>query len=498
MRPGLGVWTTGVAAPALVLVFVGAGPLRSTTWTVPAVAFWLITVAAAWCMVGAAWVLWLGHRRDLAEVGVLGASLFALSLFGFVHGTTTPGVLVRANGAASVASCIALPAGLVVAFPLLLRRSRLARIAIRHWRAWTTGSLVVMTGVAATMLVAPESMPHAPPADSPFTAIGVGLVMVAMLRLSWDQLVLYRVGRRPASLFTAVAIGELGVVSLVFILPPDYSPTWWLAHALDVAFVLVACVGLAVAYPADRSFAELFDPVLRRDPVVALELGLAPEIRAFVAALGLKDELTRLHVVRVAELASRLATRARLPAETIRAVGLGGLLHDLGKLLVPDSILTKPASLDDDEIAVMRRHPLDGARLLLASPAAELLAPAARIVRWHHERYDGLGYPDGLVGQDVPLEVSLVAVSDAWDAMTATRQYRAGMTDTQARELIQEGAGTQWDPQAVELLLTFIESAEHDQPPLLAQVGVSTTDPRSLPGICTDALPVALHRIGST
>jgi HD-GYP domain-containing protein (c-di-GMP phosphodiesterase class II) len=481
-----------------VLVILGTAPTASTTWPAPELAFWSITVAAALCVAGAGWLVWLGHRRDLAEVGLLGAALVAISLLALVHGAATPGVFVGSNGAASLAACLALPAGLVVALPLLRRDAATARVVARHWRAWTAGWLIALGGLAAAILVFAASVPHAPAADSPVTVAGVAVTLAAARRLSWGQLHLYRVGRRPASLLTSIAVGELGVVTLAFVLPPDYSPAWWFAHALDVTFVLAVCVGVAVAYPRDRPFAELFAPVLSRDPVVALELGLAPEIRAFVAALGDKDEGTRLHVVRVAELATRLGERAGLSAEALRAVGLGGLLHDIGKLVVPDHILTKPAALTDDEVAVIQQHPVAGQQLLLGSPAADLLGPAARIVRWHHERYDGLGYPDGLAHHEIPTDVSLVSVADAWDAMTSTRHYRLGMSDTMAQRLLETGAGSQWDPAAVALLLEYLASTHGHRRPVLGQVGTATAEPSTFrPVVCADALPVALQGVAS-
>jgi HD-GYP domain-containing protein (c-di-GMP phosphodiesterase class II) len=147
----------------------------------------------------------------------------------------------------------------------------------------------------------------------------------------------------------------------------------------------------------------------------------------------------------------RVGARAGISNTELRTLGLGALLHDIGKLVVPDAILKKPTGLSDDEYALIKSHPLDGARMMdVASPA---LRPVAPLVRWHHERWDGKGYPDQIGGPDLPLAAQIVSVCDAWDAMTALRVYRDAMPIEQAQAIMLEGAGKQWNAACVELLL---------------------------------------------
>lgn len=474
----------------MALLVLGTGPTTQVRWAAPEFAFAAITAAATLCLLGSAWLLWLGHRRDLAEVGLLGGGLVALSLLSLVHGLLVPGVVVGRNNASALASALAVPAALLLVVPLFPRNRAAARTVGRHWRGYAAVTLGALVAIAAVLLAAPSRVPAPPSPDAPVTIVGVVFVISATFRWSWSHLTLYRIGRRTASLLTAIAVAELGVVSITLLLPAGPTPAWWLAHMLDVTFTLVAVVGAAVAYPADRPFAELFAPVLERDPVVALELGLTPEIRAFVAALGTKDAMTREHVTRVADLATRLALTAGLRPEEVRAVGLGGLLHDIGKVLTPDTILTKPAGLTDAEFDVMRRHTVDGERILAMSPTADLLGPVATIVRWHHERFDGDGYPDGLARNEIPLTVSIVSVADAWDAMTATRHYRRGMDADRARRIIEDGAGSQWDPAAVALLLADPATRDALRPGGFALVGLSSpAEVADADVVCADALP---------
>jgi len=218
----------------------------------------------------------------------------------------------------------------------------------------------------------------------------------------------------------------IGLSSLVWIVEEPFSIAWWGAHLVDIAGVFAALFGLGFAHFRDRSVASILAPVVNRDPLVALELGLTPTVHGFVAALEQKDPITRAHVVRVGELAARLGLRAGLPPDRIRNLALAALLHDIGKVFTPDAILKKPGALSDAEFETVKEHTIWGFELMRSSP---LLAPAAPLVRWHHERPDGRGYPDGLGESELPEEVGIVSVCDALDAMTSTRQYRAGMSE---------------------------------------------------------------------
>jgi putative two-component system response regulator len=134
----------------------------------------------------------------------------------------------------------------------------------------------------------------------------------------------------------------------------------------------------------------------------------------------------------------------------IEGVRLGGLLHDLGKIAVPDSVLLKPGHLDRAEFALVRKHPEAGAEIVRPLRAFEGPEPA---VLHHHEHFDGTGYPYGLRGQAIPLAARVVAVADAFDAMTTDRPYRAAMAPAVAFELLEDGRGQQWDPGAVDAFL---------------------------------------------
>ncbi|MGL1832528.1 HD-GYP domain-containing protein [Rhodocyclaceae bacterium SMB388] len=155
-----------------------------------------------------------------------------------------------------------------------------------------------------------------------------------------------------------------------------------------------------------------------------------------------RDPYTGGHLWRVSRFAELLAERAGLTDLQIACAAVGGFLHDLGKIGVPDAILRKPASLTEAEYDLVRTHPAIGERVLAAHPLAGLVRDA---VACHHERPDGLGYPRGLHGQDIPLVARIVSIGDAFDAMTSTRPYRRGMSIDDALAIISDARGSQFD-----------------------------------------------------
>jgi HD-GYP domain-containing protein (c-di-GMP phosphodiesterase class II) len=180
-----------------------------------------------------------------------------------------------------------------------------------------------------------------------------------------------------------------------------------------------------------------------------LQRSYVATVRALTNAVEARDAYTGKHAERVAAYGLELARRVDPAVAADPQTEFGFLLHDVGKVAIPDGILHKPDPLADPERQLMRRHPVIGAEIVGGVP---FLERAAGIVRAHHERFDGSGYPDGLAGDDIPLAARIFAVADAFDAITTDRPYRPAATLTEARHAIAEGAGTQFDPRVVEAL----------------------------------------------
>lgn len=177
-------------------------------------------------------------------------------------------------------------------------------------------------------------------------------------------------------------------------------------------------------------------------------------VTALSGAVDAKDTYTNGHSLRVAEYSREIARRAGLSPDEQDEIYMMGLLHDVGKIGVPDAIINKPARLTDDEYRVIKTHPLMGAKILNNIQDFPKLITGAR---WHHERYDGKGYPDGMIGREIPLEARIIAVADAYDAMSSRRSYRDVLPQETVRQEIEKGRGTQFDPELTEIALAMID-----------------------------------------
>ena len=196
-------------------------------------------------------------------------------------------------------------------------------------------------------------------------------------------------------------------------------------------------------------------------------------LTALTSALDFRDNETGGHSDRVVGYMELVLERMNIRGAELATLRRGALLHDVGKIGVPDNVLRKPTALSESEWAVMKRHPEFGARIIAGIP---FLEDVARIVRHHHERWDGMGYPDGLKGDRIPLGARIFAVGDSFDAMTSDRPYRRGLLIAAAREEIRRCGGSQFDPAVVtaflsipvERLAAIADAAPHTHPRVVA------------------------------
>lgn len=187
----------------------------------------------------------------------------------------------------------------------------------------------------------------------------------------------------------------------------------------------------------------------------ALEESYEATLQGWVKALDLRDRETEHHTQRVTELTVRLAERMGIPKENLEHIRRGALLHDIGKIGVPDAILLKPGALDEEEWTIMRQHPVHARNFL---EQIEYLRPALDIPYAHHERWDGTGYPQGLKGEEIPLPARIFSVVDVWDALTSDRPYRAAWDHQKAMEHIRAGSGRHFDPAVVEAFAKLLRA----------------------------------------
>jgi putative nucleotidyltransferase with HDIG domain len=198
--------------------------------------------------------------------------------------------------------------------------------------------------------------------------------------------------------------------------------------------------------------AQLFEGLQQSNQ--ELTLAYDATIAGWSRAMDLRDQETEGHTRRVTELTSRLAERMGISPHEQLHIRRGALLHDIGKLGVPDQILHKPGKLTDEEWVIMRRHPTYAHDMLTS---VNYLRPALDIPYCHHEKWDGSGYPRGLKGEEIPFSARIFAVVDVWDALRSDRPYRASWSAQKTRDYIQAESGKHFEPRVVEAFLTLLD-----------------------------------------
>lgn len=231
------------------------------------------------------------------------------------------------------------------------------------------------------------------------------------------------------------------------------APSSTLAHFM-IFTVIETIIGLSYIHIRYRYFSNTRERLEATQSQQRVQETLSQAIRSLAHAIDAKDQYTRGHSSRVAEYSLMLAEKMALPKEDQQRIYFMALMHDVGKIGVPDEIINKPEKLTDEEYALVKQHPISGFEILQSITSMPELAQGAR---WHHERYDGTGYPDKLAGEQIPLEARIIAVADAYDTMTSKRSYRKILPQNVVRKEISDGRGVQFDPYVANCMLELID-----------------------------------------
>lgn len=232
---------------------------------------------------------------------------------------------------------------------------------------------------------------------------------------------------------------------------------------IQIALIVLCFGGSYVA-------ARLYDDITRQNEEYLRMLNEKNEqiqrmtmgtIQRLVRTMDAKDTYTDDHSLRVSEYSAQIARSLGMPEKEVENVRLVALLHDVGKIVVPDAVLNKPGRLTDDEFETMKKHTVIGSDIVKDIDMIDSIAVGARN---HHERYDGKGYPDGLAGTEIPYIARIIAVADAYDAMSSDRVYRSHLTTEQVLEELRKGAGSQFDPAIAQTMIRLIESERLQAP----------------------------------
>ncbi|HET6171401.1 MAG TPA: HD-GYP domain-containing protein [Gaiellales bacterium] len=454
----------GLLAAAGGAVAIGLAPvvpllLAHDRWAfaVPNVHFYAVSATALVCAGLAVTLGVLGVRRRDRRTAGIGAGFTVIASLLAVHGLTTPGFLIESEytAAVGVAGALAVPLGGAVILAALLSRPRELGY-VRDLLFLQAGVVAVVVAFGSFALLEPQAIPAIPVALRPLVWWIVGANALVYGLLALRALRTFQLTRRLGDLAVVAGLVWLAIAVATYLLSPVWSIGFWSGHVLELgAFLVITSALLSDLVRATPSRA-LRSEIDVRDVVTQQEELLGSWVARLLARLAVKDGSTREHTRRVAQLAVEVGQELGLRGARLRGLAVAALLHDVGKLQVPDAILSKAGPLTGAEFELIKRHPADGATLLGHIGGFGQEIP---LVRGHHERLDGSGYPDGLRGDELCLEVRILAVCDVYDALTNERVYRRAFGHFQALTMLQQARGTGFDSDVLDALSRVVGSA---------------------------------------
>ncbi len=406
------------------------------------------------------------HRNDGHGVW-LGMAFSVMATMLVIHALATPGPIVGKNGLVQVAGVLNLPIGgtLLAAsgLPMFRRPRQVTRLL-----AIQIAVVGILAVAGALALALAHLIPMVPTPSTTAANLIFAISSAALFLLAWRAARTFLLTRRVSDLLVANGVVWLVGAQFALLHYGMMDGAFWMAHVLEVGGIGMVAIPAAL----DLRFAVASRPLQGKlraaDLVEHEEAFLGGRVRALLVRLGAKDPSTEGHTRRVATLAVAIGEQLGLTESRLRQLALGGLLHDMGKLSVPDEILKKPGRLTDEEFAEIRKHPTSGRELL--SELGGFSALVLDLVHSHHERLDGTGYPCQVPAGELDLEVRILTVADVYDALTADRVYRDAWPQERALALLQQDTGTAFDPACVSALRAVLGEigAAHSPAPVPA------------------------------
>jgi hypothetical protein len=398
----------------------------------------------------------VGLRQRNLQVLYIALAFISLAAIFSVHGLATPGFILDQNAVVGVASQLSV---LTMSFWLLIA-SLPSDHKVSAWFGKYSNLLlyiyvpvIVIAGVVA--LSDPAIVAFVPVNQAPLRYLAGGITFAIACLTGYRYWQSYRYSKFPFQLAVAYVCGWIAVTQIIISTGQTFYLSWWIYHVLLLLSVIAAVIGLLVQYRRGDSLAKSVQGLFTSDPAEQLQAGISPAVRNLIAETEKRDPYTAGHQYRVALGAFKLGQALDLSPEELRVLAQGGVVHDIGKLQVPDEILNKPGPLNAEERKAIEAHTVNGYEMCarLGFMSGEL-----NVIRWHHERMDGQGYPDHLSGENIPVLARIMAVSDVYDALTSARAYRSAWPQEDALAYMMQNRGTQFEPRLVNIWVELVRN----------------------------------------
>jgi HD domain-containing protein len=388
-----------------------------------------------------------------------------------VHGIRTPGFIGDADDIQYAGAIVGISAYLSLFVAALFFAASYTPITAAFERRLPfspAGWLIVLLATAlaiyaALALLSGDLLALLPFGTRPYSLVMAAVTFGLLLFAAARQGAAYLASRLPLQGVLVLCFLLLAEAQVIMVLGTVFKLSWWEYHVMMLASLGLAAWSIMAQRARGQSLRSLVEATLELEVKVGAQLEQVDTIAALAAAVEARDENTRGHNLRVAELAVQIGRAMELPNDILRTLARAGLLHDVGKIGIPDAILSKPGALEPAEWTVIKRHPTMGHDILNRVPR---LRREAEVVVAHHERIDGSGYPGGLRGDQIPLEARIIAVADTYDVLVSDRPYRKAFGREHAVRILHEECGTHlWEPAVRALFRSLGERWDQSSPP---------------------------------
>jgi HD-GYP domain-containing protein (c-di-GMP phosphodiesterase class II) len=432
--------------------------------------FWIVSSTALAAAVACAVIIGVTESLRETRLVFLGLAFMSIAAIFAVHGLATPGnIHAQAHNVMGFSSWLSLFTGALFVTLSVLALPPPVEDWLKRNAIWVFSSLALALGLYIGLFwKIPEWLDWVP-IENRSLQLAVSVMTFSMLGFSvWRYFQAFLFARLPSQWAMVCTLVLLAEVQVCLTIGTTYNLSMWLYHGIYAYAFLVLFGGWFIEVQRAGSVRVLAEALSMRDAIAQLNHGYTQPIADLVDAIEWKDLYTLGHVRRVASFALMIGRQLGLSPLQLRSLALAAQMHDVGKITVPDRILTKPDRLTSDEFEAIKEHVARGYEIAQKVPA---LHSAIEGIRHHHEKVDGSGYPDGLKGSDIPLQARIVAVADAFDAMTSGRVYQPAVSRETAVAELHRCAGTHFDPACVRAFETALSRLK-DEP---APTPVSTT-----------------------
>jgi putative nucleotidyltransferase with HDIG domain len=397
----------------------------------------------------------IGSRQRNLQVIYVSLAFISLAAFFSAHGLSTPGFILEQNQIVGVASQLSL---LTMSFWLMVS-SLPSDHFLSSWLTKNSRLLLPLYTPAIILLVVaalrnPILAEWIPVNQAPLRYIVAALTLFMSISAGYRYWQSYRYAKFPFQLAIAYTSGWIAVSQIIATTGQTWFLSWWIYHGLLLLSVLTVLGGLIVQYRRGDSLVRSILGLFSNDPAERLAAAISPSVRELITTTETRDPYTAGHSYRVAQGAFDLGVAMNMRPEDLRILAEGGIVHDVGKLQVPDKILNKPGPLNPEERKAIENHTVAGYELC---SRLGFMPEELSVIRSHHERMDGSGYPDGLAGEDIPLVARILSVVDVYDALTSARAYRPAWQQSEAIAYLMENRGSQFEPRLVETWIKLVE-----------------------------------------